>query len=96
MGVRFEWDLKKASANLQKHGISFEEARTVFNDSLAVIFDDEDHSAEENREIIIGRSIRNHLSLVCFTERAKGIIRIFSARLVTRKERKNYEENRKF
>lgn len=76
MGVRFEWDLKKASANLRKHGISFEEARTVFNDPLAVIFDDEDHSVEEAREIIIGRSIRNCLSLVCFTERSKGIIRI--------------------
>lgn len=58
MGVRFEWDLKKASANLRKHGISFEEARTVFDDPLAVIFDDEDHSVEEAREIIIGRSIQ--------------------------------------
>jgi len=94
MGVRFECDLKKADTNLRKHGISFEEARTVFNDPLATIFDDEDHSAEEAREIIIGRSIRNRLSLVCFTERTKGIIRIFSARLVTRKEQKNYEENR--
>jgi uncharacterized protein len=96
MGVRFEWDLKKASDNLLKHGISFEEARTLFNDPLAAIFDDEDHSTEEAREIIIGYSFRNRLSLVCFTERAKGIIRIYSARLVTRKERKNYEENRKF
>ena len=94
MGVRFEWDLKKADTNLRKHGISFEEAWTVFNDPLAIIFDDEDHSAEEAREIIIGRSIRHRLSLVCFTERTKGIIRIFSARLVTRKEQKNYEENR--
>jgi uncharacterized protein len=95
MNVQFEWDLKKAAANLRKHGISFEEARTVFNDPLAVIFDDEDHSREEARELIIGHSIRNHLFLVCFTERAKGIIRIFSARLVTRKERKDYEENLK-
>ena len=95
MGVRFEWDLKKASDNFLKHGISFEEGRTVFNYPLAAIFEDEDHSTGEAREIIIGHSIRNRLSLVCFTERTKGIIRIFSARLVTRKERKNYEENRK-
>ena len=96
MNVRFEWDLKKADANLRKHGISFEEARTVFNDPFAVIFDDEDHSGSEAREIIIGHSIRNRLSLVCFTERVRGIIRIFSARLVTRKERRDYEENHKF
>jgi uncharacterized protein len=96
MGVRFEWDLKKAADNLLNHRISFEEAMTVFNDPLAVIFEDEDHSIEEAREILIGHSIRNRLTLVCFTERNKEIVRIFSARLVTRKERKNYEENRNF
>jgi uncharacterized protein len=60
---------------------------------LAAIFDDEDHSAEETREIIIGQSIGNRLLLVCFAERAKDVIRIFSARLAGRKERKDYEEN---
>ena len=95
MDVFFEWDPQKASANLRKHGISFDEASTVFNDPLAAIFDDEDHSEGEIREIIIGHSIKNDLMVVCFTERAKGIVRIFSARLATRKERKDYEENRK-
>ncbi len=96
MDVFFEWDPPKASANLRKHGISFDEARTVFNDPLAAIFDDEDHSEGEIREIIIGHSIKNDLMVVCFTERAKGIVRIFSARLATRKECKDYEENRKY
>jgi len=54
MIVRFEWDSKKETSNLRKHGVSFDEARTVFNDSLGAIFDDEDHSSEETREIIIG------------------------------------------
>ena len=94
MSVRFEWDKHKAAINIRKHhGISFDEASTVFDDSLAVIFDDEDHSIDEAREIIIGRSIRHRLVLVCFTEVAKDVIRILSARLATKKERKDYEEN---
>ena len=93
MDVIFEWDSRKASANFRKHGIRFHEAATVFDDPLAAIFDDEDHSARETREIIIGHSLKNRLIVVCFTERTNGIIRIFSARLATRKERKEYEEN---
>ena len=93
MDVIFEWDSRKASANFRKYGVRFYEAGTVFDDSLAAIFDDEDHSARETREIIIGYSLENRLIVVCFTERTKGIIRIFSARLATRKERKDYEEN---
>jgi uncharacterized DUF497 family protein len=74
-----------------KHGVSFEEAMTVFNDALARIFDDSDHSATEFREIIIGRSQKNRLLLVCFTER-EGAVRIFSARKATKLEREDYEK----
>jgi len=94
MSVRFEWDKRKATINLRKHGVSFDEAGTAFDDPLAAIFDDEDHSIEEAREIIIGHSINGRLLLVCFTEVAKDTIRIFSARLATKKEHKDYEENR--
>lgn len=87
-----EWDRSKAGANLRKHGVSFEEAKTVFDNPLAVIFDDEAHSVNERREIIIGHSQRNRLLLIAFTERSNSI-RIISARLATRKEREDYEQN---
>ena len=93
MSVRFEWDRHKAAINIRRHGVSFDEASTVFDDPLASIFDDEDHSIDEAREIIIGRSISNRLLLVCFTERTQDVIRILSARLTTKRERKDYEEN---
>ena len=91
--MEFEWDKSKAATNLKKHKVTFDEACTVFSDSLARIFDDEDHSAEERREIIVGHSILGRLILVCFTERDEDVIRIFSAREVTGNERKDYEEN---
>jgi uncharacterized protein len=90
--MNFEWDESKATANLKKHGVSFEEAKTVFDNELAVILDDEAHSVGEKREIIIGHSRNNSLLLVSFTERPNAI-RIISARLVTRKEREDYEQN---
>ena len=93
MGLRFEWDQNKAATNLKKHRVSFDEATTVFDDSLAYIFNDEDHSIDEQREIIIGRSITQRLVVVCFTERVEDLIRIISARLATKRERKDYEEN---
>ena len=93
MSVQFEWDRDKATTNLRKHGVSFDEASTVFDNPLAHIFDDQDHSTDEAREIIVGHSISDRLLLVCFTERAKDVIRIFSARPATRKERKDYEES---
>jgi len=92
MSIQFEWDNQKAAANLKKHQVNFEEALTVFGDPLAVIFDDEAHSTDEIREIIIGHSTNNRLLLVSFTERGQAI-RLISARLVTKKERKDYEEN---
>jgi uncharacterized DUF497 family protein len=93
MGLRFEWDRRKAATNLHKHGVSFDEASTVFHDALARIFDDEDHSGDEPREIAVGHSITGRLLLVSFVERGEGEIRIISARLTTASERDNYEEN---
>ncbi len=93
MSYRFEWDNDKARLNQVKHGVSFDEASTVFNDSLAKIFDDAIHSIGERREIIIGHSLNNRLLLVCFTERSQEMIRIVSVRLPTRKERNDYEES---
>ena len=88
----FEWDDKKAELNISKHKISFLEAQTVFYNPLAIIFDDENHSVDEKREIIVGHSNNNQLLLVIFTERSKTI-RIISARKATKNERKDYEEN---
>ena len=92
MGLRFEWDPTKASANLRKHLVSFDEASTVFRDSLARIFDDADHSEGERREVVIGHSALGRLLLVAFTERSPGLVRLISARRTTRQERQDYEE----
>ena len=92
MSLQFEWDPKKAKANLKKHEISFEDAMTVFADPLARIFDDAEHSGEERREIIIGTTPRRDMILVSFTA-IEDRVRILSARKVTRRERKDYEEN---
>jgi uncharacterized DUF497 family protein len=92
MSLRFEWDPKKAASNLAKHGVSFEEGLTVFSNPLARIFDDEEHSIEEEREIIIGHSTEHRQLLVCFTAR-EASIRILSVRKATRRERQDYEEN---
>ena len=93
MSVQFEWDKDKAESNLKKHGVSFDEASTVFADPLARIFSDDDHSQGERREIIIGHSVFRRLLLVSFVERLIDVIRIISARQATRKERQDYEEN---
>ena len=92
MPLQFEWDARKAKANEAKHGVSFEEAITVFADPLARIFDDPEHSETERREIIIGHSDRRNLILVSFAE-GEDRIRLISARKATRTERKDYEEN---
>jgi uncharacterized DUF497 family protein len=92
MSLEFEWSAKKAEANRAIHGIDFEEALTVFRDPLARIFEDEEHSEDEPREIMIGHSVKQRLILVCFTVRGARI-RIISARKATRLERKDYEEN---
>jgi hypothetical protein len=89
--MEFEWDQEKAQSNLVKHGVSFEEAQTVFDDPLYVDFYDPDHSENENRYIIIGMSSVGNILLVSYTERG-DIIRIISARQVTKQELKAYQE----
>jgi len=88
----FEWDPAKAAANFKAHGVSFEEAVTVFQDPLAKVHSDPDHSQSERREILIGHSAQARLLLVAFTDR-QGKIRLISARRVTRRERREYEES---
>lgn len=90
--MEFEWDESKAASNLKKHSVSFREAKTVFSNPLAMIFDDRAHSVDEQREIIIGHSQQNRLLLISFTERSNAI-RIISARLATRRECEDYERN---
>jgi uncharacterized DUF497 family protein len=90
MELTFEWDPRKAAANVRKHGVSFEQAIAVFGDSLARIFDDPDYS-NEPRELIVGHCTRQLLLVVCFVQRGDRI-RIFSARRATRRERRDYEE----
>lgn len=93
MSLRFEWDKEKAASNLQKHGVSFDEASTVFRDPLARIFDDQDHSNDEGREIAIGHSMNGKLLVVAFIERFGPTVCIISARSATKLERADYEEN---
>lgn len=87
--MEFEWDLKKAEAN--KHDVSFHEAATVFGDPLAITFTDPDHSIDEDRYLTFGLSRFNQLMVVSHAERGDRI-RIISARLMTRQERRIYEE----
>jgi len=89
--MKFSWDPKKAAANLKKHGVSFEETSTVFHDVLSVTGSDPDHSGEEHRFVTFGNSIQGRLLVVAHTDEGETI-RIISARLVTRRERRIYEE----
>ncbi len=89
--IRFEWDPGKDKANQKKHGVSFEEAQSVFFDDYAIQFYDEGHSANEDRFIMLGMSINSRVLVVCHCEREKGdTIRIISARKATLAERKHY------
>jgi uncharacterized DUF497 family protein len=91
--VRFEWDPAKNRANIKNHKVSFEEAQTVFFDPLALVAEDPDHSKDEDRLLAIGHSSLQRLLLVvhCFRE-SDSVIRIISARRLTRSERKQYED----
>jgi uncharacterized DUF497 family protein len=85
--IEFEWDASKAAANVKKHGISFQEAQSIFYDEFAVQFFDEEHSSEEERFLLLGMSTGARLLLVCHCERESGnIIRIISARKATKRE----------
>lgn len=88
--MRFEWNPQKATTNLRKHGISFEEATTVFEDDLSLTGEDPDHSVTEDRLVTFGLSNKGRLLVVSHTDR-QDRIRIISARPATRSERKLYE-----
>jgi len=89
--LHFEWDQRKAAANEKKHGVSFEEAKSVFSDERAKLIDDPDHSEEEDRFILLGLSSTLRVLVVCHCYREKGnVIRIISARKATAKESKFY------
>ena len=91
--VQFEWDESKARSNRSKHGVSFEEAGTAFSDPLSTTIHDPDHSAsDEDRYVLLGRSVSGRLLVVSHTERG-DTIRIISARRATRREGRNYEES---
>ena len=91
MALQFEWDPNKAARNVERHQVSFDEAVTVFDDPLFITVIDEEHSADEERYITIGRSRRGRLLLVAHTDR-EGRIRVISARKATRREKKFYAE----
>jgi uncharacterized protein len=91
--MEFEWDPRKDAANQRKHGVSFREATTVFQDFMSTTFPDDDHSAHESRFLTIGMSSSGRVLVVAHTERDE-VIRIISSRVVTRRERDFYEENK--
>ena len=93
--IKFDWDENKALLNKRKHGISFEEAVTVFYDENALEFHDPDHSENEDRFIMIGLSFKARTLVVCYCAReADSVIRIFSARKATKHEAKRYSEEK--
>ena len=91
MPLQFEWDDRKARANLAKHGMSFEEASTVFGDVRSLTIPDPAHSQDEDRFIILGRSHQRRLLVVVYTGRGDKV-RLISARRASRNEREQYEE----
>ena len=91
MGYEFEWNVGKAEINLRKHGVSFDEACSVFGDPLSLLMPDPDHSTGEHRFIVLGASEQRRLLVVAFTERAPRT-RLISARRASRRERRKYEE----
>ena len=93
--LHFEWDPRKAAANAAKHGVTFEEAKTVFYDEAALLIDDPDHSKAEERFILMGSSAHARVLVVvhCY-RRAGSAIRLISARRAGAKERKPYEKNK--
>ena len=90
--IKFEWEASKAASNVQKHGITFEEARTVFFDERARLINDPDHSESEDRFILLGFSSSLRVIVVCHCYRSEGnVIRIISARKATATEKKVYD-----
>jgi len=94
--IKFEWDAGKEAKNKEKHGVSFEEAKSVFYDEYAIQFFDEGHSDHEDRFLLLGLSNETRVLMVCHCERDEiGTIRIISARKATTNERKHYEGERR-
>ncbi len=91
MALGFSWDPRKAASNERKHGVSFEEAVTAFGDLLSITVPDSDHSADEDRFLLLGLSDQDKLLVVAHVERGDDT-RIINARLATRRERTKYEE----
>lgn len=91
MGLKFEWDPRKAAANFRKHGVGFEEAASAFGDSLSLTIADPEHSVAEHRWVLLGTSAAGRLVVVVHTEE-DDTVRIISARLASRGERRAYEE----
>lgn len=88
--MNFDWDPEKARRNLKNHGVSFEEAQTVWDDLFNIELFDHGHSEEEKRFLLIGESSQRRLLIISFTERGEGV-RIISAKELTPKERRDYE-----
>ena len=94
--LKFEWDKGKGRANIQKHGVSFEEARTAFYDESAIQFYDPDHSEQENRFILLGLSLKPQVLVVCHCFReTETVVRIISARKADKSEEQVYWGQRK-
>ena len=94
-GLRFEWDARKAAANLRKHGVSFDEAKTVFLDEDALLRPDDDHSNDEDRFVLLGLGARLRTLVVCHCYRQEDeVIRLISARKANSLERQQYEDRR--
>lgn len=94
--LRFQWDERKAATNRRKHGVSFEEARTVFFDDRAMLISDPNHSQDEDRFVLLGLSVRLRTLIVCHCYRQDDdVIRIISARPANRAEHQQYEEHRR-
>ena len=89
--MEFEWDTNKATVNLSKHSVSFDEAKTVFQDPFYIVFDDPDHSFQKDRCVAIGQSAQDRLLFISYTER-ENTARLISARKATSSERELYEE----
>ncbi len=93
MALLFEWDPKKASGNVKKHGVTFDEASAAFQDPISITISDPAHSKDEERFVLLGCSHRHRLLVVVHTERGEHI-RIISARAATKKEKLQYEDSK--
>jgi uncharacterized DUF497 family protein len=93
--LRFSWDPRKARSNERKHGVSFDEATTVFLDERALLLDDPDHSSGEDRFLLLGLSSFMRLLVVCHCVRQGDTIRLINARKATRREQRQYQERLK-